>query len=242
MEEWQERTGLLLGPDGLRKISLSRVLVVGTGGVGACAAEMLARAGVGHLTIVDADTVSATNINRQLPALHSTVGRPKVEVLSARLLDINPALDLTVIEKYLDEDSIPSVLGEFHFDYVVDAIDTLSPKISLIRHCLGKGWPLVSSMGSGAKLDATRVRLADISRTNMCPLAHQLRKRLHRYGIFEGFLAVYSEEKPIEGAMVKEESRNKRSNVGTVSYLPAVFGCVCAQAVVRAIAETAGNS
>ena len=113
---------------------------------------------------------------------------------------------------------------------VADAIDTLSPKIALIQFCLSQGLPLVSSMGSGAKLDATAVRIADISKTRMCPLAHQLRKRLHRLGITEGFLAVYSEEKPVEEAMIPEEGRNKRSNVGTISYLPAVFGCVCAQA------------
>ena len=231
-EIWQERTELLLGPEGLRKLTASRVLVVGAGGVGACAAEMLVRAGVGHLTVADSDKVSESNINRQLPALHSTVGRPKTEVLSERLRDINPSLDLQVIDDFICEENIPQLLGGRSFDCVADAIDTLSPKIALIQFCLSRGLPLVSSMGSGAKLDATAVRIADISKTRMCPLAHQLRKRLHRFGITEGFLAVYSEEKPIEEAMIPEEGRNKRSNVGTVSYLPAVFGCVCAQAVI----------
>lgn len=231
-EIWQERTELLLGPEGLRKLTASRVLVVGAGGVGACAAEMLVRAGVGHLTVVDSDKVSESNINRQLPALHSTVGRPKTEVLSERLRDINPSLDLQVIDDFICEENIPQLLGGRSFDCVADAIDTLSPKIALIQFCLSRGLPLVSSMGSGAKLDATAVRIADISKTRMCPLAHQLRKRLHRFGITEGFLAVYSEEKPIAEAMIPEEGRNKRSNVGTVSYLPAVFGCVCAQAVI----------
>ncbi|MBR4788464.1 MAG: tRNA threonylcarbamoyladenosine dehydratase, partial [Bacteroidales bacterium] len=193
---------------------------------------MLVRAGVGHLTLVDSDKVSESNINRQLPALHSTVGRPKTEVLSERLMDINPLLDLQVIDDFICEENIPQLLGGRSFDCVADAIDTLSPKIALIQFCLSRGLPLVSSMGSGAKLDATAVRIADISKTRMCPLAHQLRKRLHRFGITEGFLAVYSEEKPIAGAMIPEEGRNKRSNVGTVSYLPAVFGCVCAQAVI----------
>ncbi len=239
---WQERTELLLGPEGLRKLAASRVLVVGVGGVGACAAEMLVRAGVGHLTLVDSDRVSESNINRQLPALHSTVGRAKTAVLSERLTDINPGLALEVVEDFICEDNIESLLGGHSFDFVVDAIDTLSPKIALIQYCLSKGLPLVSSMGSGAKLDATAVRIADISRTRMCPLAHQLRKRLHRLGITGGFLAVYSEEKPVEGAMVAEESRNKRSNVGTVSYLPAVFGCVCAQAVIGSLAGCCTNS
>lgn len=231
-EIWQERTELLLGPEGLLKLAASRVLVVGVGGVGACAAEMLVRAGVGHLILVDSDKVSESNINRQLPALHSTVGRPKTAVLSERLKDINPSLDLQVIDDFICEQNIPELLGGRPVDCVVDAIDTLSPKIALIQFCLSQGVPLVSSMGSGAKLDATAVRIADISKTRMCPLAHQLRKRLHRLGITEGFLAVYSEEKPVENAMILEEGRNKRSNVGTVSYLPAVFGCVCAQAVI----------
>lgn len=240
-EIWQERTELLLGPE-LGKLGASSVLVVGAGGVGACAAEMLVRAGVGHLTVVDSDKVSWSNINRQLPALHSTVGRSKTGVLSERLKDINPSLDLQVIGSFLCEENIPQLLGGRAFDCVVDAIDTLSPKIALIQFCLSQGLPLVSSMGSGAKLDATAVRIADISKTRMCPLAHQLRKRLHRLGITEGFLAVYSEEKPVEDAMIPEESRNKRSNVGTISYLPVVFGCVCAQAVIGILTGSCTSS
>lgn len=237
---WQERTRLLLGPEGLERLAAARVLVAGLGGVGAAAAEMLARAGVGHLVLIDSDTVSETNINRQLPALHSTVGRLKADVVAERLLDINPELDLQLIKEFINEENIPALLDS-GYDYAVDAIDTLSPKIALIQWCLRNGIGLVSSMGSGAKTDATQVRLADISKTRMCPLAHMLRKRLHKYGITEGFLAVYSEERPVEGAMVQEEGRNKRSNVGTVSYLPAVFGCVCAQAAILAIAGKAEN-
>ena len=172
-EIWQERTELLLGHEGLRKLTASRVLVVGAGGVGACAAEMLVRAGVGHLTLVDSDKVSESNINRQLPALHSTVGRPKTEVLSERLRDINPSLDLQVIDVFICEENISQLLGGRSFDCVADAIDTLSPKIALIQFCLSRGLPLVSSMGSGAKLDATAVRIADISKTRMCPLTPQ---------------------------------------------------------------------
>lgn len=236
---WQERTELLLGADGLARLSASHVLVAGAGGVGACACEMLVRAGVGRVTVVDSDKVSESNINRQLPALHSTVGRAKVEVLKERMLDINPSLDYAALDVYLTEDTIPEVLGGRDFDYVVDAIDTLAPKVALIRWCLTCGLPLVSSMGAGAKTDVTRVHLDDISRTYMCPLAHSLRKRLHRLGISEGFLAVFSDEKPAEGAMIPEEGLNKRSNVGTVSYLPAVFGCACAQAVLSALAGKA---
>ena len=233
MEVWQERTALLLGGQGLERLASARVTVVGTGGVGAAAAEMLVRAGVGHLTLIDSDTVSESNINRQLIALHSTVGQPKCDVLRARLLDINPALDLTVIPDYLHEDNVAPLIASP--DYVVDAIDTLSPKIALIQHCLKEGIPLVSSMGSGAKLDATAVRVADIAKTYQCPLAHMLRKRLHHLGITTGFKAVFSPELPRRESVVIEESRNKKSQVGTISYLPTVFGCVCAQVVIEGI-------
>ena len=228
---------MLLGSDSLQHLCNSRVAVVGCGGVGAYAAEMLARAGVGRILLLDSDCVGESNINRQLIALHSTVGRPKVEVLAERLRDINPALELTLVGEYLNEGNVGELLAG-KVDCVVDAIDTLSPKIALIQYCLGSGIPLVSSMGSGAKIDATRVRIADISKTRMCPLAHMLRKRLHKLGIHEGFQAVFSEEEPIRTSMVIEESENKKSQVGTISYLPAVFGCVCAQAVIQLLLRT----
>lgn len=233
--DWTERTALLLGADGLARLQASKVLVVGCGGVGAFAAEMLARAGVGHLILLDNDLISDSNRNRQLPALTSTVGLKKCVVLAARLKDINPELDVEVLDDYLTENNIKELIPQ-DLDFVVDAIDTLSPKIALIQYCLAGGIRLVSSMGSGAKYDATKVRIADISETNMCPLAHMLRKRLHKLGIRSGFLAVYSEEPPCRESMVLEESRNKKSQTGTVSYLPAVFGCVCAQAVITRIA------
>ncbi len=231
MSDWTERTALLLGEDAMERLSRSHVAVVGLGGVGGAAAEMLARAGVGTLTLIDSDTVSDTNRNRQLCALSSTVGAFKTEVVSARLRDINPDIRLHLLREFLCEENVAALLPPT-LDYVVDAIDTLSPKIALIQHCLKAGIPLVSSMGSGAKRDATAVRIADISRTRQCPLAHMLRKRLHKLGIREGFKAVYSEEVPLESAVVMEEGRNKKSNVGTLSYLPTVFGCVCAQAVL----------
>lgn len=231
MAAWQERTGMLLGAEGLAKLEAARVVVVGVGGVGAAAAEMVVRAGAGHLTIIDSDTVGETNINRQLLALHSTVGMSKVEVLKARLLDINPALGLEIREEYLHEENIN--IGTP--DVVIDAIDTLSPKIALIQYCLKNNIPLVSSMGSGGKRDATAVRIADISKTYQCPLAHMLRKRLHKLGIHEGFKAVFSSEIPDKSSVVLEESRNKKSQVGTISYLPTVFGCVCAQAAIDEI-------
>lgn len=239
MEDWQERTAMLIGEEGLRRLAAAEITVVGVGGVGAYASEMLVRAGAGHISLVDSDTVGATNINRQLIALQSTVGRYKVDVLSSRLLDINPSLDVRVHPCYVNEGNIPEIIGRP--DIVVDAIDTLSPKIALIQHCLKNDIPLVSSMGSGAKFDVTRIRIADISATKMCPLAHMLRKRLHKFGITTGFTAVYSEEEPRKESTVIEESRNKKSQVGTISYLPAAFGCACAQAAVSLIAGIGGN-
>ncbi|MBO4456053.1 MAG: tRNA threonylcarbamoyladenosine dehydratase [Bacteroidales bacterium] len=242
MEVWQTRTEMLLGATALERLEAARVAVVGLGGVGAMAAEMLARAGVGHLVLVDSDVVSESNINRQLPALHSTVGALKCDVVRARLLDINPALEVACIKEFICEENIPSVLGGLELDCVVDCIDTLSPKIALVQHCLGRGVHLVSSMGSGAKTDATRIRVDDISRTIQCPLARMLRKRLHKLGIESGFTAVYSTERPRHDAMVIEETRNKKSQTGTVSYLPAAFGCVCAQVVVQHIVSIEQNS
>lgn len=232
---WSERTELLLGQEGLAKLREARVAVIGVGGVGAYAAEMLVRSGVGHMLLLDSDCVGITNINRQLVALHSTIGQPKVEVLSRRLLDINPELELETIDSYLNEANVAELLDGRGLTFLVDAIDTLSPKISLIQYCLAKGLPHVSSMGAGGKVDATRVRIADISKTRQCPLAHMLRKRLHKFGIYEGFQAVYSEELPRRGSTILEESANKKSQVGTISYMPAVFGIACAQAAISQI-------
>lgn len=234
MKEWMQRTELLLGSDRIERLRNARVLVVGLGGVGAYAAEMIARAGVGTLTIADADAVSESNINRQLPALHSTVGEPKAEVMARRLLDINPELRLTVAQRYIRDEETETLL-DGGFDYVVDAIDTLSPKSGLIRSCLERGIPVVSSMGAGAKTDPTRVRIEDIARSHHCPLAHMLRKRLHKTGIRTGFYVVFSDEPVREGSMVLCEETNKKSNVGTISYIPAVFGCHCASVVIRGL-------
>lgn len=235
MTDWLERTELLLGEEKLGALRQAHVLVVGLGGVGAYAAEMLARAGVGRLTIVDADTVHATNINRQLVALHGTVGHPKAEVLAARLRDINPEIGLTVIQEYVKDEKTDELLDSAPFDYAVDAIDTLSPKVNLIKGALDRGIPLVSSMGAGAKTDPTLVEIKDISKSHHCPLAHMLRKRLHKLGIRSGFWAVFSPEPVREGSLVLCEEENKKSNVGTISYMPAVFGCACASVVVRGL-------
>ena len=233
MTNWLERTELLLGSEKLGILRNAHVLVVGVGGVGAYAAEMIVRAGIGHLTIADADNVSLTNINRQLVALHSTVGRPKCEILKERLLDIIPELDIKIVNRFIKDDETDALLDSDKFDYVVDAIDTLSPKLALIKGALDRGIPLVSSMGAGAKTDPTLMEIKDISKTHHCPLAHMLRKRLHKIGIKRGFQAVFSPEPVREGAMILCEEQNKKSNVGTISYIPALFGIGCASVVVR---------
>lgn len=233
MDNWLERTELLLGEEKLARLRRANVLVVGVGGVGAYAAEMIVRAGVGRMTIADADKVSETNINRQLVALHSTIGREKCEVLAERLLDINPELELKMVNRFIKDSETDALLDSEKFDYVVDAIDTLSPKLALIKGALDRGIPLVSSMGAGAKTDPTLMEIKDIAKTHHCPLAHMLRKRLHKIGIKRGFRAVFSPEPVREGAMILCEEQNKKSNVGTISYIPALFGIGCASVVVR---------
>ena len=239
MEIWKERTAMLIGEEGLERLSESCVAVIGVGGVGGYAAEMVVRSGVGRLIIMDSDDVSVSNKNRQLLALDSTVGRPKCDVLKERLLDINPQLDITVIKEYLEADAVESVLGGYKIDFLVDAIDTLSPKMALIKYCMDRHMPLVSSMGAGAKTDATKVRLTDISKSFNCPLAFVVRKRLRRMGIRKGFQVVFSEELPKKEAIVECDDRNKKSLVGTISYIPAVFGCVCAQAAIESLLQKA---
>ena len=230
---WTERTELLLGEEKLNILRNAHVLVVGLGGVGAYAAEMIARAGVGRMTIADADVVGESNINRQLLALTSTIGRNKSEVMAERLRDINPRIELTVITEYIRDEKTYELLDAARYDYVVDCIDTLSPKVNLIAAALERGLPVVSSMGAGAKTDPTIIEIKDIGKSHHCPLAHMLRKRLHKLGIRSGFWAVFSPEPVREGAMIIAEETNKKSNVGTISYIPASFGCVCASVVIR---------
>ena len=231
--QWSERTELILGKEKLERLNSAHVLVVGLGGVGAYAAEMICRAGVGRMTVADSDTVSESNINRQLIALHSTVGKSKAALVADRLRDINPEIELTVVEEYIRDEMTYRLLDAAKYDYIVDAIDTLSPKAALIKGALDRGIPIVSAMGSGAKTDPTRMEIADISQTHHCPLAHMLRKRLHKMGVRSGFQTVFSAEPVREGAVIISETTNKKSNAGTISYMPAVFGCGCASVVIR---------
>lgn len=234
MEDWKQRTRLLLGEEKSERLRQAHVLVVGVGGVGAYAAEMLCRAGVGRLTLVDADTVQPTNINRQLPALHSTLGQPKVEVLAARFRDINPEVELTVLPVFLKDENIPQLLDATRYDFVVDAIDTLAPKCHLIAEALRRRIKIVSSMGAGAKSDITQIRFADIWDTYHCGLSKAVRKRLQKMGIRHKLPVVFStEQADPKAVLLTDDERNKKSTCGTVSYMPAVFGCYLAEYVIR---------
>jgi tRNA A37 threonylcarbamoyladenosine dehydratase len=227
---------MLAGPEAVQRLRSSDVLVVGLGGVGSWAAEMICRAGVGKMTIVDGDSVHVTNRNRQLPALVSTEGKPKTLVMADRLRDINPEIELTVINEYIRDERMIEVL-ERGYSYVVDAIDTLSPKLFLLYHSVRMNIPVVSSMGSGGKFDPVGISVSDISETNSCALARMLRKRLHRLGVREGITAVYSPE-PVDKSRVElvAGERNKASVVGTMPYMPAAFGIACASVVIRDLA------
>ena len=231
--DWQERTELLLGHDQMERIRRAHVLVVGVGGVGSYAAEMLARAGVGHLTLLDADRVQASNINRQLCALHSTVGEEKVQVLARRFKDINPVLELDVRAEYLEEGAAAALLDSGNFDFIVDAIDTIAPKCALIEEALRRRMRIVSSMGAGAKTDITQVRFADLWETYHCGLSKAVRSRLKRDGMRRPLPVVFCAQQADPAAVARVEGeRNKKTTTGTVSYMPAVFGCYLAQYVI----------
>jgi tRNA threonylcarbamoyladenosine dehydratase len=230
---WNIRTELLIGTEKLELLQKSHVLIVGLGGVGAACAEMIARSGVGKMTIVDTDVVEQSNRNRQLGALISTNDLPKVEVWAKRLQDINPKLEVIAIQKYLQAPEIQALL-KISYDYVIDAIDTLTPKVELIYQTLEKQLPLVSSMGAGGKLDPLQVQISDISASYNCRLARYVRKRLKVLGYKQGFKVVFSPE-DIEKQRVRltDGNKNKKSLIGTISYMPNIFGCTVASVVIR---------
>ena len=231
---WMSRTELMLGAESINSLMGKNVLIVGLGGVGGICAEMIVRAGVGKMTIVDNDTIDPSNINRQIPALHSTAGMPKAQVLGARLKDINPALDLTVLEIFIKEELTQTLLDSTQWDYVVDCIDTLSAKTFLIKGCIDRNLPIVSSMGAGGKLDPSQIKITDISKTYVCNLARYVRKRLQALGIKKGLKVVFSPEKADQDKIiVTEKAFPKKSIIGTMSYMPAIFGCTVASVVIQ---------
>lgn len=234
--EWQERTRLLLGDEGFEKLNSSHVLVVGLGGVGGYVAEQLTRAGIGELTIVDGDVVSQSNMNRQLLALQSTQGKPKAEVMAARLRDINPDIKLHVVSQFMKDQALIDLISQ-PYDYVVDAIDTVSPKVFLLYYAVQNNQRIVSCMGAGGKMHPDKIEIADIDKSHHCHLAFYIRKKLHKLGIRTGIKVVFSPEPVSKSAVIEEESQNKASNVGTISYMPAAFGCFCASVVINGLLE-----
>ncbi|MCF8367870.1 MAG: tRNA threonylcarbamoyladenosine dehydratase [Bacteroidales bacterium] len=234
---WLARTELLLGKTKVQKLKKAHVLIAGLGGVGGFAAEALCRAGVGELTIVDSDKVSPTNRNRQIIATQSAEGLDKIELMANRLMDINPELKLHPLKVYLKDEKIPALL-DTQFDYVVDAIDTLSPKIFFIKNCIERNLKLVSSMGSGGRLDPSQIKVADMAGSYGCQFAQVVRKKLHGWGIRTGFKVVFSPEKvPKHAVIVTDSEANKKSTVGTISYMPAIFGLYIASVVIRDLIE-----
>jgi len=232
MAKWQERAELLFKPEGLNKLKDANVLVVGLGGVGSFAAEFLARAGVGNMTIVDGDVVDITNVNRQLPALHSTVGMPKVHVVGDRLMDINPELNLTRIEEFLSPERAYEIIEE-KYDYVIDCIDSVTPKLNLIIAAKRKRVKIISSMGAGGKMEASKVKVTDISYSVNCMFAKTIRRRLKEHKI-DKLKVVFSSEIQDESSLKLTDGKNfKKSFYGTNSWMPCLFGLHAAETVVK---------
>lgn len=232
--EWLQRTELLIKTKGIKKLQKANILVIGLGGVGSFATEFLVRSGIGKITIIDGDSIDITNINRQLPALNSTVGMPKIEVISKRILDINPNIYLTAINEFLIPERMEEILTNEKFDYVLDCIDSVSPKLALIRTCKKHKIKLISAMGAGGKSDPSKVLVRDISKTNNCFLAKQIRKQLRKENIHKGFRCVFSTEIQDECSLKLTDGSNfKKSFYGTISYMPAIFGLYAAAEVIQ---------
>lgn len=235
---WDDRTRLLVGDDGAARLDAARVLVAGVGGVGGYAAEMLARTGVGHLTLVDSDNVAVSNINRQLIATTRTVGRPKVDLFMARFKEINPAISVTPLLEYITPDNVERLL-EPGFDFVIDAIDTVAPKVALLAYCLRHRIPVVSSMGAGGRLHPERVGYFDLWETREDGLARAVRQRLKQAGLRRPLKTVASTEAPRRASVIELDERNKRSSYGTVAPVPAAFGILLASHVINKLIENA---
>ena len=240
--EWLQRTELLVKEEGIERLQSANILIVGLGGVGSFAAEFLVRSGIGNLTIVDGDTVDITNINRQLPALNSTIGKNKTDVVAERILDINSEINLKKINEFLEPERMEELLTQEKFDYVLDCIDSLSPKLALIISCKRKKIKLVSAMGAGGKTDPSKVMVRDLSKINNCFLAKQIRKKLKREQIHKGFRCVFSTEIQDENSLKMTDGSNyKKSFYGTISYMPAIFGLYAAAEVIRFLLKKEQN-
>ncbi|SMC68793.1 tRNA threonylcarbamoyladenosine dehydratase [Pedobacter africanus] len=230
---WLSRSALLVGNEGINLLQQKHVLVVGLGGVGSFAAEFICRSGVGEMTIVDGDVVDPTNRNRQLPALATNHGESKADIMQERLLAINPKLKLHVIRDFLTPQKCRELM-ELRFDYIMDCIDSITPKVILLSSALEKNMPIVSSMGAGGKMDPTQLRVTWLPDTYQCVFAQYVRKRIKKLRNYEQVKAVFSIEPVAKDSLVMTDGSNfKRSAYGTISYLPAAFGGVCASVVIR---------
>lgn len=230
-ELWDSRTRQLLGDERLRRLAQARVAVIGLGGVGGYAAEMLARSGVGHLTIVDADTVAPSNINRQLIALQSEIGQPKAQLFATRFADINPDIKVDARPEFITAESAATLVAE-GYDYIIDAIDTVAPKVALIREALTTRTPIISSMGAGGRIDPTRIQYADLWETREDGLARAVRTRLKKAGMRRPLKVVYSSEAPASHSLLEVNTANKLTSYGTLASVPAIFGIYLANHVI----------
>lgn len=237
-ERWNDRTRLLLGESAAARLAAARVFIAGVGGVGGYAAEMLARSGVGHLTLVDADCVSATNLNRQIIAVIPDIGKPKTDLFERRFLDINPEISVTPLREFISPDNVADMLSE-GFDYVIDAIDTVAPKVALLAHCLREKIPVISSMGAGGRVDPTKAGYFDLWETREDGLARAVRQRLKKIGLRRRLDVVASSEAPRSGAVIELDERNKRSSYGTIATIPSVFGILLAAKVINNLTSKA---
>lgn len=236
---WLSRTELLIGKESILKLSKAHVLVIGLGGVGSFAAEFICRNGVGAMTIVDGDTVDPTNRNRQLPALSTNHGISKADIMAERLKAINPELNLTVVKTFINPDAVAEILSAHAYDYIVDAIDSVTPKITFLKEAWQRNMRIVSSMGAGGRMDPTMLKVVDISKTYNCNFAQQIRKNLKKEGIYKGIKAVFSTEEQLKESLILTDGSNyKKSAYGTMSYLPATFGAVCASVVIRDLIDS----
>jgi len=230
---WLSRSALLIGDKGIDKLQTMHVLVVGLGGVGSFAAEFICRSGIGEMTIIDGDVVDPSNRNRQLPALATNHGQFKADIMAERLLAINPDLKLHVRKDFMTPEKCREIM-EFRFDYVMDCIDSITPKVTLLSSAYAQGQRIVSSMGAGGKMDPSKLRVTDLKETYQCPFAEYVRKRIKKLSVGPGIKAVFSIEETRRDSLVMTDGSNfKRSAYGTISYLPAAFGGLCASVVIR---------
>lgn len=239
MANWLERTELLMGAESIEKLQKSHVLIVGLGGIGSFAGEFIARAGVGTMTIIDGDAFDPTNKNRQLTALDSTIGRNKAVVLAERIRDINPDIELNIVQEFVVPQRVWELLQEYKPDYVMDCIDSVTPKLEWIIACIRLKIKIISHMGAGGKVDPSAVQVAKLTNTHNCKLATHIKKRLKRKNVeFKKVKAVFSSEIQKKEALKMTDGSNfKRSFYGTASYIPGLFGLMGAAEVIRYLSE-----